>query len=439
MIRRIMQKRIPSQLTDEELIAAVAELAASERRTTVALIAHLAEMDARRLHRGAGFPSLFVYCTQVLRLSEGGAYNRIKAARAVRRFPAVLEMLDEGGLNLGTLRLLIPHLNAENHATLLAAASGKSKREVERWLAGLFPKPDVTPLIRKLPAPRAEAGTGTAAATDVKPDWGLPIVRAHPDATAPDGEATAHGKLMPEPARLNRRAASCGTLSPAPRHPLMSALSADRYQIRFTASAQTCEKLERAQDLLRHAVPNGDPAEIFDRALTALLAELERRRFAAAERPRTGRPTAEGSRAIPATVKRAVVARDEGRCAFVADTGRRCGTRAFLEFHHVIPYARGGPATVGNIQLRCRAHNDYEADLDYGDRRGKAANWSRDQLAGGTVAATGMWEGVGTATVAGMSAGAGAGTDTSAGTGLTQRKVDRAPDVLAGRTVERHA
>jgi len=226
----------------------------------------------------------------------------------------------------------------------------------------------------------------------------------------------------------------------------MSALSADRYQIRFTASAETCEKLKLAQDMLRHAVPSGDPAEIFDRALTALLAELERRRFAAAERPRTGRPAAEGSRAIPATVKRAVVARDEGRCAFVADTGRRCGTRAFLEFHHVIPYARGGPATVGNIQLRCRAHNDYEAELDYGDRGGKkAANWSRDQLAGGTVTATGMWEGVGTATVAGMSAGAGAGTDTSAGTdtgagtGLTQRKVDRAPDVLAGRTVERHA
>jgi hypothetical protein len=26
----------------------------------------------------------------------------------------------------------------------------------------------------------------------------------------------------------------------------------------------------------------------------------------------------------------------------------------------------GGPATVDNIQLRCRAHNGYEAELDFG-------------------------------------------------------------------------
>ena len=65
-----MQTKIPSLLSDPELIAAVAKLAASERRTTVALIAHLAELDARRLHRGAGFPSLFMYCTQVL-LAQG--------------------------------------------------------------------------------------------------------------------------------------------------------------------------------------------------------------------------------------------------------------------------------------------------------------------------------------------------------------------------------
>ena len=84
----------------------VAQLARSERRTTVALIAHLAELDARRLYLRAGYPSLFVYCTQVLRLSEGGAYNRIEAARLARRFPAALDLLAQGLLNLGTLRLL---------------------------------------------------------------------------------------------------------------------------------------------------------------------------------------------------------------------------------------------------------------------------------------------------------------------------------------------
>jgi hypothetical protein len=61
--------------------------------------------------------------------------------------------------------------------------------------------------------------------------------------------------------------------------------------------------------------------------------------------------------------------RDQGRCAFVADSGRRCRERGRLEFHHVEPYAAGGAATVANIQLRCRAHNAYEAVLFYGPSR----------------------------------------------------------------------
>jgi hypothetical protein len=149
---------------------------------------------------------------------------------------------------------------------------------------------------------------------------------------------------------------------------VVTPLSTDRYQFRFTASAATREKFKRAQDLLRHAVPNGDPAEVFDRALSALLVELERRKFAATDRPHRQRGRAPGSRTVPAEVRRAVTNRDGGRCAFVGDGGVRCGATAFLEFHHVLPYALGGPATEGNIQLRCRAHNGYEAELDFGRR-----------------------------------------------------------------------
>jgi hypothetical protein len=59
--------------------------------------------------------------------------------------------------------------------------------------------------------------------------------------------------------------------------------------------------------------------------------------------------------------------RDGDRRAFVGKDGRRCEERGFLEFHHVIPYAMGGETTVENIQLRCQAHNGYEADLFYGN------------------------------------------------------------------------
>jgi hypothetical protein len=68
-------------------------------------------------------------------------------------------------------------------------------------------------------------------------------------------------------------------------------------------------------------------------------------------------------RHIPAAVKRAVWVRDLGRCAFVGADGHRCGGRAFVEFHHVRPYALGGRPTVDNIELRCRRHDGFEARL----------------------------------------------------------------------------
>lgn len=111
-----------------------------------------------------------------------------------------------------------------------------------------------------------------------------------------------------------------------------------------------------------------DPAEIFDQALTLLLKDLERRRCAAVKSPRPAREAAGGSRHIPASVKREVWRRDDGRCAYTGRAGR-CSERSFLEYHHLRPYAVGGRGDAANIELRCRAHNAYEASLFFGSER----------------------------------------------------------------------
>lgn len=36
------------------------------------------------------------------------------------------------------------------------------------------------------------------------------------------------------------------------------------------------------------------------------------------------------------------------------------------ELHHVEPFALGGLMTIENVQLRCRAGNEYEAEIDFG-------------------------------------------------------------------------
>ena len=337
-----MKIDIPSHLSDDDLVAKVRSLVGREREATVDLIAHLAELDARRLYLGAGFSSLFTYCMEVLRLSEAEAYNRIEAARAARRFPVILDRLAVGSLNLTTVRLLASHLTVENHLELLAGASGKTRREVEELRARYFPQPDVASSVRKLSASS--------------------LVQAQPiAASAPSANMTATGASVTPLAEPVPRVPV-----PAPRRPVVAALAPDRYQIRFTATAETCEKLRLAQDMLRHAVPTGDTGEIIDRALTALLEELARKKFAKTDRPRASRGVAPGSRYNAAKVRRAVWIRDRGRCAYVGKGGRRCNERAFVEFHHLDPYGVGGEATVEMMELRCRAHNNYEAELFYG-------------------------------------------------------------------------
>ena len=323
-----------SLLSDGEVLAEVKAAAARERDATVRLVALLAQMDVRRLYLGEGCSSLFTYCTQVLHLSEHAAYGRIEAARAARRFPVILDLLGTGSMTLTAVTLLAPHLTPQNYGEILDAARHKSKRDIEHIVAHLRPRPAVPPTVRRLPEPRPVSAPTRSPAT----------------------EATVHDDAFLTVA-----------LPPTPRPAIVTPLALEHYKVQFSMSRVTHDKLRRAQDLLRHSIPNGDPAAIFDRALSLLLADLERGKLAATARPRAARPLAVGSRHIPATVRRTVWKRDRGQCAFVGACGR-CTERGFLEFHHVRPYADGGATVVENLELRCRAHNVHEAETYFACR-----------------------------------------------------------------------
>jgi hypothetical protein len=295
------------RLENPELLERLSAVAARGRESTVALVAHLAELDRRELHLRQGYASLFVYCRDALALSEHDAFRLVAAARTVRRFPEILEMLADGSLNLTGVKLLAPCLTADNHRQILSLARGKRRAQVEEIVALLTPEPDAPFAIQRL-------------------------------------------------------------LSPA-----IAPLAADRYRVQLTVASATVEKLRLARDMLRHVNPCGDDAAVFENALNALLSELAKKKFAAADRPRPPRGTAPFSRHVPAEVKREVWLRDLGRCAFVGEGGRRCEERAFLEFHHVHPYAAGGAAVTANIQLRCRRHNDFESRAYFGADDPRAA------------------------------------------------------------------
>ena len=327
-----------ASLSDAALLERVGSLVAHERRTTVELVASLGELDVRRLYLGAGCPSLFIYCTQVLLLSENAAYGRIAAARCARKFPEILEWLADGSLTLTAVSLLTPVMTFRNGRALLDRARHKSRREVEHIVAELHPEPDVATLVRKTSVPRASA-------------------------QPPSHELLSPATPQADPLSAPLSKAAASPPAPAARPANVRPLSAETYKVQFTLSRQGYEQLRRAQDLLRHSIPNGDAGVIFERALSVLVEHLERTKLAATARPQpSSRATSKHSRHISAAVKREVNRRDGGRCAYVGTNGR-CRERGFLEFHHVIPFADGGETSAANIELRCRGHNQHEATL----------------------------------------------------------------------------
>ncbi len=361
-----------------DLKAAVTRNCAS----TAEVIAHIAEFDTRKLYVTDGYPSMFAYCLGELHLTEDAAYRRIQAARSARRFPALFAAVAEGRLHLTAVCLLAPHLTPENVDELIEAATHRGKTEIQEILARRFPQPDLPTKLRAISS-RSPRGTG---------ELGPAQVEVHAVATLGELGAgqvgvpatAALGELGPAQVEVPAKATSeelgpaqveTPRLRPTPR-PKVTPLSPGRFAFQATIDQEMRDMLRYAQQLLSHSQPGADEVQVLKRALREMIQGLEKRKFAAttkprqapqsSQQPRARRTSTERNRYIPAHVRRAVRERDRGQCTFVSTSGHRCGAREFLEFDHIDPVARGGRAKVETIRLRCRAHNQFEAEYVFG-------------------------------------------------------------------------
>jgi len=311
------------KMSDELVLEGVEMLARRSNEITAELLAYLIEVDERGLHLREACSSLFAFCVERLHMSEAAARKRITAARTARRFPRVLEMLACGEIHLTAVNMLAAHLTDENHGELLARARHRSKRDLDKLVAEIAPRPDVASQIVALPEPVGPAGVVAAGV-------GLEV-------------------------RAPERA----------RRAVVAPLSPRRYEIRVTVDEATHDKLRQLQDLLAHSIGR-DPAVIVARAIDVLHEKTLARKAAVTKRPQREKAAKKRTRHIPAAVKRTVWTRDGARCAFVDGKGRRCSATSGLQFHHIRNWACGGEHTVDEIELRCHAHNQYQAVLDYG-------------------------------------------------------------------------
>ena len=332
-----------SHLSDPVLLRALAALVARDRATTAALLAHLAEVDARKLYLPAAYPSMFSYCLHELRLSEESAFKRIRAARTARRFRAIFAMLAEGRLHLSAVVLLASYLTPENADELLAAAAHRSKAEVEQLLAERFPRRDLPARVQALPPALASVPTDELLTP-------RPALQLSPGTVGWPDDSSAPGRIE----------------EPAPRAKVVP-VAPERYALQITIGKSAHDQLRYAQALLSHQIPSGDRASLLERVLQIAIRHLEKRKFAATTRPHPRGPRSSANpRYIPAEVKRAVWERDGGQCTFDSEAGRRCPARTLLEFDHLDPVARGGRATMARVRLRCRGHNQLAAECTFG-------------------------------------------------------------------------
>jgi 5-methylcytosine-specific restriction endonuclease McrA len=383
-----MHKYWLSHLSDGALSRELAALVSRDRATTAELLAHVAEFDLRRLYAPAGYSSMHAYCVGELRLSEDAAMKRLQAARLARGFPVIFGMVADGRLHLSAVCLLSHWLTHDNAKDLLAAATHRTKAEIEKLIAERFPRPDVPARVLPIAVPPAVLEPAPGQVDHAKPERtcdgavAMPLalsVGVQESEPAP-GQVESRVPVNPQP-----------LLPPAPR-PRVAPLAPARYSVQFTAGQGTHDLLRRAEDLLGHRLNSEEMDQIFALGLQELIAQLEKQKFAATDHPRAQRGPARG-RHIPAEVKRRVQARDQGRCTYVSEHGRRCDARRFLEYDHIEPVARGGRSTVENPRLRCRAHNQYEAECAFGsgfmhEKRERARRAAVDRPPLGSAAAT---------------------------------------------------
>src|SRR5690242_15066934 len=267
-----------THLADHVLLRELAALVTQDRATTAALLAHLAEVDERKLYRPAAYDSMYMFCVKELHMSEDTAFRRIAVARMARRFPAILPALADGRLNMTAVLLLAPHLTPATAEELLAASAFKTKDSIRLLLAQRFPQPDLPTLVRALadavPSPGLSVAPVATLARPPAPARMVPSLRSNPLAE--------QGPLAPERVVPSRDLTAATSMVPVPLpaepRPRLAPLSPGRFALQVTVDQATYEQLRYAQALLGHATPSGDVATVLKRALELLVQKHEQQK-----------------------------------------------------------------------------------------------------------------------------------------------------------------
>ena len=349
-----------------DLTARLADLLRREHAALAEFLVALADFDAQRRWLELGYASLFYFLHRELGLSKSAAFQRMTAAQLIQKYPEIVEPLRDGRLCLSTVSEVSKVVTPENRSEVLARYFHLSKREAMAVSAELRP---------------CEAAPHRVVVTAVRAPARLPLTPAPSPPALAGGEGSrergcgAPGQgsreadlvVRPEEPAAPSIASRPPEGPPAPPRPPTQvapptpALS----RLHVTVSRRFLEKPAAVKAALSHSQPGASEEELLEAGLDLLL-ERHAKRRGLVDKPRREPPPAKPEH-VPAHVKRAVWARDGGRCQWPTHGGGVCGSTHQVELDHIVPRAKGGPSTVANLRLTCRVHNDLAAREVYGD------------------------------------------------------------------------
>ncbi len=324
--------------SDRQLARDVESSFLEERKCQCRFLEKLGKFDERHLYLPLGYSSIFAYCTRALGLSEGSAAKRIVVARLGRKFPAIYELLSRNECTMTSLWILAPVFTDDNRELLIPKLKELTKFQAEQIKVSFLPRSEKRPVIRlepvrghlelspPLPPPLTNPVTIETGVNPL-PAATIDVGRVRTSDSQPMSTLPTRGQV-PEPRRVG---------------------------FHFTAGEMLLSKFRRAQTLMRHRYPKGDPEGVFSEALDALLDRDDPQRS-----PPSSRASFKSDgRRVPEGLRLRVWHRDGGRCTYLNSEGKRCGSEEFLEVDHIRPWSLGGKTEMNNLRLLCAPHHRY--------------------------------------------------------------------------------
>jgi hypothetical protein len=337
-----------------EVEAPIGELAAHIAAATCRWLELICEFDRRAGYEAWGFHSCGAWVAWRCSVDPRSAREHVRVARALDELPLVHERFSRGELSYSKVRAITRIATAEIEHELVEMARWATAAQLDRLVRGYrravsLESAEAAHRDRFLDCEWEEDGSLCVRGRLAPADGALFLKALEAGREAicerevADAACAQGGSAEPEPGSGDAREAPGASRADALIEVAERSLSGgssprpagERHQVVIHAEA---EALGGDGDRPGCRIEDGP----------AICAESARRLACDASLVSAGRK----SRVVPAAMRRALDARDEGRCRFPG-----CENRRWVDAHHIVHWARGGETKLGNLVLLCSRHH----------------------------------------------------------------------------------